>query len=223
MARPSVLHTGNSSSCLSSPVPNGPSLVSHVWLSGDPVDTRSLRSSSSKKDITWIQDLRSGANSGISTQAISEQTWRLYIWRKVLDAILKRTSALYKMNRECILLLCWCVQARRQDTIQPVACHQKVRKYNKCYEYCAVLVCAKPSSNRTICEVYECLCSWLCYRIFSEKSEITAVYPIVILIGRRYSVGVKIYVYSTCQDDQNYGTSVNSVAQRNRWPNFYIL
>ena len=72
MARPSVLHTGNLSSCLSSQVPNGPSLVSHAWLSGDPVETRSLRSSSSEKDITWIQDFRSGANSGISTQTIPE-------------------------------------------------------------------------------------------------------------------------------------------------------
>ena len=72
MVRPRVLHTGSSSSCLSSPVPNGPSLVSHAWLRGDPVETRSLRSSSSKKDITWIEDLRSGANSGISTQAIPE-------------------------------------------------------------------------------------------------------------------------------------------------------
>ena len=72
IVRPRVLHTGNSSSCLSSPVPNGPSLVSHAWLRGDPVETRSFRSSSFKKDITWIQDLRSGANSGISTQAIPE-------------------------------------------------------------------------------------------------------------------------------------------------------
>ena len=73
MVRPSVLHTGNSSSCLSSPVPNGPSLVSHAWVSGDPVETGALRSRSSKKDITWIQDLRSGSNSWISTQAIPEQ------------------------------------------------------------------------------------------------------------------------------------------------------
>ena len=74
MARPSGLHTGNSSRCLSSPVPNGPSLVAHAWLNGDPVETGVLRSISSKKDITCIQDHRIGANSGISTHAIPEHT-----------------------------------------------------------------------------------------------------------------------------------------------------
>ena len=78
MARPSVLHTGNSSSCLPSPVPNGPSLVSHAWLSGDPVKTGELCSSSSKQDITWIQDLRSITNSGISTRAIPAQPFRYH-------------------------------------------------------------------------------------------------------------------------------------------------
>ena len=76
MARPSVLHTGNSSSCLSSPVLNKPSLVTHAWLSGDPVETGALRSSSSKKDMAWIQDLWSGANSGTSTQAIPELRYK---------------------------------------------------------------------------------------------------------------------------------------------------
>ena len=49
LERPSVLHTENSLSCLSSPVPNAPSLVSHAWLSGDPVETGVLRSSSSNR------------------------------------------------------------------------------------------------------------------------------------------------------------------------------
>ena len=58
MTRPSVLHTGNSSSYLSSLVPNGLSLVSHAWLSGDPMETGALCSSSSKKDfgVAWILD-----------------------------------------------------------------------------------------------------------------------------------------------------------------------
>ena len=83
MARPSVLHTGNSSSCLSIPVPNGQSLISHAWLSGDPVESGALRPNSSNKDIMWIQNLRSGANSGISTQVIPAQslTPRLFLRR----------------------------------------------------------------------------------------------------------------------------------------------
>ena len=79
------------SSCLSSPVPNGPSLVSHAWLSGDPVETGSLRSSSSKKYITWIQDFRSGANSGISTQAIPEINWKDYLkYDQIVDKLTAR-------------------------------------------------------------------------------------------------------------------------------------
>ena len=101
MARSSVLHTGNSSNCLSSPVLNKPSLVTHAWLSGDPVETGALRSSSSKKDITWIQDLRSGVNSGISTQAIPElqykctliSEWtRLFGLLRILDNLFSGTG-----------------------------------------------------------------------------------------------------------------------------------
>ena len=103
MARPSVLHTGNSSSCHSSPVSNEPSLVSHAWLSGDPMETGGASLQFFQKDITWIQNLGGGANSEISSQAIPAQRYDTIRYDEQCKKILLKYNTLCSVlnTRNC--------------------------------------------------------------------------------------------------------------------------